>query len=135
MKHLFKTKSVCWRSLVKAEEGLEIAWFEGSVMSGTILRTVGKRPLEIRYRFSLTKDFRVTQATIETKSSKTNQFLNFESQKNFWLINGKQMSQFDDCTDLDLWPTPLTNTMTIRRLALRVGESKDLQVLGLMAPV
>lgn len=39
-----------------------------------------------------------------------------------WLINGIRAHEFDECLDLDLSFSPSTNTATIKRLALRVGE-------------
>lgn len=46
-----------------------------------------------------------------------------------WLYNGKPAEQFSGCTDVDIPLTPFTNTLPIRRLALKDNESQNIQVI------
>jgi hypothetical protein len=39
------------------------------------------------------------------------------------------LPQFDGCIDIDISATPLTNTLPIRRLSWRAGQSRDLNML------
>jgi uncharacterized protein len=45
-----------------------------------------------------------------------------------WWVDGKRRSDLDACLDIDVAATPLTNTPTIRRLGLAVGESAEVVV-------
>lgn len=39
-----------------------------------------------------------------------------------WWVHGRRRRSLDGCVDVDVAATPLTNTLPIRRLGLRVGE-------------
>jgi len=54
--------------------------------------------------------------------------------KGRWWADGKRRLDLDDCLDADVAATPLTNTPTIRRLDLVVGESADIQVAWIAIP-
>ena len=41
---------------------------------------------------------------------------------------------FAGCTDIDISCTPFTNTLPIRRLNLKIGESAEIQVLHVDCP-
>jgi len=46
-----------------------------------------------------------------------------------WNHNGSQAPSFAACIDVDIPLTPFTNTLPIRRLGLKAGESKEILVL------
>ncbi len=46
-----------------------------------------------------------------------------------WLQDGERSERFLDCTDVDIALTPFTNTLPIRRLGLRAGESREISVI------
>ncbi len=48
--------------------------------------------------------------------------------------DGHVVSQLNGCTDVDLMITPFTNTLPIRRLNLRLGESRELSVAYIGLP-
>lgn len=47
---------------------------------------------------------------------------------------GKHLPELDGGTDVDLPLTPFTNTLPIRRLNLRAGESADLRIVYIVLP-
>ncbi|MBB4864851.1 hypothetical protein HNP46_003723 [Pseudomonas nitritireducens] len=47
---------------------------------------------------------------------------------------GENLTELDGCLDIDLWPSPFTNTFPIRRLGLADGERHELTVVYLEAP-
>jgi hypothetical protein len=51
-----------------------------------------------------------------------------------WRIGGRKVSALDGCLDVDLWPTPFTNSLPIRRLSLDWDESADIRVAHVIAP-
>jgi hypothetical protein len=40
----------------------------------------------------------------------------------------------DGCLDIDIWPTPFTNTFPIRRAPLAVGERREFRMAWVSAP-
>jgi hypothetical protein len=47
---------------------------------------------------------------------------------------GRALSSLDGCLDIDIWPTPFTNSFPIRRHPLAVGERRELVVAWAAAP-
>lgn len=52
-----------------------------------------------------------------------------------WQQDGKDLSQFKGCIDIDYRATPFSNTLPIRRLQLPVGDSARIDVVYINAPV
>ena len=52
-----------------------------------------------------------------------------------WMLNGQVVPGMQECVDLDLGFTPATNLSQLRRLALPVGQSADVPVAWLDAPL
>lgn len=51
-----------------------------------------------------------------------------------WHMNGDLQPQLEGCLDIDLGFTPATNTLPIRRLALKVGERSAVRAAWLKIP-
>lgn len=47
---------------------------------------------------------------------------------------GKRLAELSGCLDLDLWPTPFTNSPSIWRLFLNPGERREIDVVFIEAP-
>jgi hypothetical protein len=125
-------RQVAWSSLDQA--GLEFCWIEGSSARGTILRFDDDGiPFEVRYRFEWDGDFVVRSASIESAKGTEQRRLVIDH-RSTWKIGGEELSLSSSCTDLDLWPTPLTNSFATHRLGLKVGKSAEIDVLWIEAP-
>ena len=51
-----------------------------------------------------------------------------------WRDDAGPLPDLDGCLDVDISSTPCTNTLPIRRLALAIGESRDIDVAYLSVP-
>ena len=51
-----------------------------------------------------------------------------------WTLDGRDWPELEGCRDVDISISPLTNTLVVRRLALEVGESSDLDVAWVDVP-
>ncbi len=51
-----------------------------------------------------------------------------------WRRNGQPARDLDGCLDVDIWPTPFTNTLPIRRLGLAPGERREISAAWVNAP-
>lgn len=130
----FSAESAVWSSLDIPTQGLEYAWFKEQSAHGTILRLDDDGlPFQVTYRFTWNQSFILSDAVIETwkKNQKSTLTLNYRGQ---WHNHTGALAGFDRCVDLDLWPTPLTNTFAIKRLNMSMGESREIEVLWIEAP-
>jgi uncharacterized protein len=46
-----------------------------------------------------------------------------------WILNGERASYFDGCMDIDILPSPFTNTLPIRRLDFQANPKHEISVL------
>lgn len=51
-----------------------------------------------------------------------------------WTKDGKPAPDLDGCIDIDIWPTPFTNTLPVLRLPWKRGESREFTVAYVKAP-
>jgi len=51
-----------------------------------------------------------------------------------WTRDGVVAPELEGCVDVDIWPTPFTNTLAIRRLGLAPGERRELSAAWVSAP-
>jgi len=51
-----------------------------------------------------------------------------------WVVNGEHRADLDECTEIDINVTPLTNTLPVRRLAWSPGQAADLAVAYVSVP-
>ena len=48
--------------------------------------------------------------------------------------DGEPLKHLDGCVDIDIWPTPLTNSFPIWRSQLKVGERREFHMAWVSAP-
>jgi hypothetical protein len=47
---------------------------------------------------------------------------------------GQRLAELDGCLDIDIWPTPFTNSFPIRRRPLAVGERQEFRMAWVFGP-
>ena len=48
--------------------------------------------------------------------------------------DGRAIAELDGCRDIDIWPTPFTNSFPIRRETLALGERRQFRMAWVFAP-
>ncbi len=48
--------------------------------------------------------------------------------------DGRAIAELDGCIDIDIWPTPFTNSFPLRRAPLAVGERRQFRMAWVYAP-
>ena len=48
--------------------------------------------------------------------------------------DARPLGELDGCVDIDIWPTPFTNSFPIRREPLAVGERREFRMAWVFAP-
>ncbi|HEV2128210.1 MAG TPA: putative glycolipid-binding domain-containing protein [Thermomicrobiales bacterium] len=87
----------------------------------------GPTPLRVRYQVVLDEHWVVRGVAITTEiahGSPTVIELRSDGKGNWTNSDGSPLPQLDGCIDIDISSTPFTNTLPIRRLDLREGQSE-----------
>lgn len=134
----FSTRTVAWRSTNSVKPGKELVWFENGGARGSLLYYDDEfadlqRPYQLNYRFLWDDQFVLNQAVIDVSFGGQTSSL-YLNRRSSWQTSDGEVVAPANCLDLDLWPSPLTNTLTLRRLNMKVGERREVVVLYIEAP-
>jgi hypothetical protein len=108
----------------------------GYVASGTVLGIGEGVPFRLYYRIKCDSDWKVRKVVLESSgaSGELTRTLRADGRGHWRTEDGDPIAELDDCLDTDISVTPLTNTLTIRRLSLKPGQARDVRVLYIDAP-
>ena len=103
-------------------EGLETASHRG-------------RDWAVRFRIVIGRDWRTEAADIDVVEAEHARRLSFAvNADGIWRVDGEPDDELRGCLDIDVAATPFTNTLPIKRLALAIGESADIDVAWVGVP-
>lgn len=107
----------------------------GRRLSGTVLVALEDIPYEVRYTVMADDAWRTRVVGVHVQGPGTDARLALQSDgEGTWAMGREPMEELDGCLDVDLAVTPATNTLPIRRLDLRVGESADVAAAWVRFP-
>ncbi len=132
MRHLY------WRPVT--HNGFESLFFDEEpdafCVDSVVLGIEQGEAFRLHYRLWLNHQWQVTSFRISHLPYGT-EYRFFRDTNDFWSrgdLLGDDDGQWAGCTDLDISCTPFTNTLPIRRLKLKVGQSADINVLFVECP-
>lgn len=122
------TKTIIWRSLFWP--GFEFCQVEsghgGWVLHGTVIAVFHRKPMRLEYEVHCNSAWQTRR--VEVRQWMGNQqrklTLRVDSQRRWWQ-GSRQLTITRACEDVDLQFSPVTNTLPIRRLDLKIGQSAD----------
>lgn len=122
-------RALVWRRL--DEPGAEYfalsSGDEGWGLEGTVVVALDGRPLGVRYHVQCDTDWRTRSVTVEVLAGTEERALSLTTDdEQRWWTAGRELPHLRGCLDVDLGVTPATNTLPIRRLALSVGDSREI---------
>ncbi|MGC1397769.1 putative glycolipid-binding domain-containing protein [Candidatus Binatus sp.] len=88
----------------------------------------------IRYRIRCDKSWRVRSAELAMVGESRKIEIAGDGKGNWTDAMGKPMPKLAGAIDIDLSATPFTNTLPIRRLKLRTGQSAEIVPVYILAP-
>ncbi|HWS71623.1 MAG TPA: putative glycolipid-binding domain-containing protein [Thermoanaerobaculia bacterium] len=98
-------------------------------LSGTAVFLDEGRPTLLAYEVTCDEWWHVREGSVSGWSGPIPITARFaRSAAGSWTMNGIVASSVDDCLDLDFGFTPATNIIQIRRMALAVGERREVPV-------
>lgn len=87
-------------------------------------------PVRILYTIYCNLDWRVNKFHVQIFDGKYRDIALQSDGIGNWTTNaGKLVENLEDCIDIDISVTPFTNTIPIRRLSLKAGESREIKVV------
>lgn len=133
-------RTICWEPVwnaARAGVGLEHLLLSDREADGVVLAFDEKRgPFRLAYRLAWTEDWRLRHAEFLAVAGCARRSLSLRTDgRGHWRhADGRPLEELDGCFDLDLWPTPFTNSFPIRREPMAIGERRPFRMAWVAAP-
>jgi hypothetical protein len=105
----------------------------GVVANGLVIGLEAGRPFRIGYEIRCDERWRVREVRAAAPDSRRPVLELLADGEGRWQRRGGE-PELDGCIDVDISATPFTNTLPIRRLGLRPGESAEVDVAYVRVP-
>ncbi|HEX8720568.1 MAG TPA: putative glycolipid-binding domain-containing protein [Pyrinomonadaceae bacterium] len=107
---------------------------EEAVADGVVLGLEDGAAFRLRYAVRCDSRWRVRRVEISFVGDGRGLSLTADGEGRWFDAGGAAAPTLGGCVDVDIAATPLTNTLPIRRLALKRGESADIKVAYITVP-
>jgi hypothetical protein len=116
--------------------GLEHLLFHSRWADGVVLAyDEAGTPYRLAYRVEWDERWRTRIVRARVRGAELERTLLLAADgEGHWARDGQVDPVLDGCLDVDIWPTPFTNTLPIRRLGLEPGERQVVSVVWVNAP-
>jgi hypothetical protein len=117
--------------------GLEHLLLMERAADSVLLAFDGARgPFRLAYRLSWDESWRLRDAALVVATECSTGSLSLQTDgKGHWRHgDGRAIEELDGCLDIDIWPTPFTNSFPIRREPMPVGERRQFRMAWVCAP-
>jgi hypothetical protein len=94
------------------------------------------QPFRLAYQLGWDESWRLRDARLLVTTDRATRSLHLETDGNGRWRDGEghARAEVDGCIDIDIWPTPFTNTFPIRRAPMAVGERREFVMAWVSAP-
>jgi len=102
---------------------------------GMILRVSENNPFRVHYKIRSDAEWRVREVDVNLLNDKGRHIkLNADGRGHWTDGSGNPILSLNGCFEVDISATPFTNTLAIRRMRLKPGESSEIVVAFIAAP-
>lgn len=130
-------RTICWTATWNEElEGLEHLLLEARMADSVVLAFDDERgPFRLSYRLAWDESWQLREGSLSAATGRFTRTLKLETDgEGRWRLDGERVEALDGCRDVDIWPTPFTNSFPIRREPLEIGERRQFRVAWVFAP-
>lgn len=133
-------RTICWKPIWNkqlAGLGLEHLLLEERVADSVVLAFDEEQgPFRLTYRLSWDDAWRLRNAELAVTTARSTRSLRLQTdgQGHWRHADGHTIDELDGCIDIDIWPTPFTNSFPIRREPIAVGERREFRMAWVFAP-
>lgn len=108
----------------------------GYVATGTVLGLAAGAPFRLLYKIKCDAQWRTRKVILDCLSAADERLVTLRSDgKGNWKDDsGDALAPLAGCLEVDIAATPFTNTLAIRRLALRPGQQAEIRVAYVRVP-
>lgn len=125
-------KSVVWKRI--DVPGHEHCRLGTNRIEGVAVVAYDGRPCRVEYSIDCDAEWRTRLLRVHAYVGQEELRQTIECEEGRWTVNRVAQPQVDGCIDVDLQFSPSTNTLPIRRHALKVGEKADVAAAWLRFP-
>lgn len=135
-----RCRTICWRAIWNRDQeimGLEHLLLAERTADSVVLAFNEKHdPFRLAYRLTWDESWRLRDAELVVATECSTRSLNPRTDgKGHWRhADGRSIEELEGCVDIDIWPTPFTNSFPIYREPLAVGERREFRVAWILAP-
>lgn len=104
------------------------------VAESVVVGSADESVFALKYRIRCDKSWRVRSAEVAMLGENRNIEIAGDGKGNWFDASGKPISKLAGAIDIDLSATPFTNTIPIRRLKLRAGQSAEIVTVYILVP-
>lgn len=128
--------AVQWRRLDRPgrESARLLEGAAGPILAGVVVVAVDRSACCLRYRIACDPAWRTRRVEVSGWIGGGDLEMVIEADSGEWQLDGRAVPALRGCTDVDLAFSPATNLLPIRRLALAVGASRDVEAAWLRFP-
>ena len=131
-------RTVCWVPIWSHNGlGLEHVLVVGNTADSSLLAfDEDGEPFRLAYRLRWDDAGLLQQAALEASKNLQVRSLSLQTDgRGRWRNSlGEHLSHLDGCIDIDIWPTPLTNSFPIWRSQLKIGQRQEYRMAWVSAP-
>lgn len=134
------TRTVCWQlTWNPAQEGvgLEHLLLSDDEASAVVLAfDDATGPFRLSYRLAWGPSWQLRQADLLLDTHQASRALSLRTDGQGHWRDGQNrvLHALEGCLDIDIWPTPFTNSFPIRRAPLAVGERREFRMVWVDGP-
>lgn len=108
---------------------------QGTRFEGVVLTAVDEKPVRIAYQVTCDEQGLTTAVTVDALGGLGEHHIELAvDAQRAWYWNGRQLPECSGFADVDLGFSPATNSLPIRRLQLKPGESQTLSMAWVRFP-
>ncbi len=131
------SRAVSWTPIWNNGVGLEHLLLSERSADSTILTfDEGSQPFRLAYHLTWDERWRLRAArlAVTTEHGVRSLHLDADGDGHWHDRAGHALPDLDGCIDIDIWPTPFTNTFPIRRQPMAVGARREFLMAYVVAP-
>jgi uncharacterized protein len=133
-------RTICWTPIWnKSLEGvgLEHLLLTKCAADSIVLAFDDERgPFRLTYRLNWDESWRLRDAELVLATERSTQSLRLQTDGQGYWRDGddRAIDALEGCRDIDIWPTPFTNSFPIRREPMAIGERRQFLMAWVFAP-
>lgn len=134
------SRTICWAPLWNANHrgvGLEHLLLSERAADSVVLAFDEEQgPFRLTYRLAWDASWRLREAemAVATEHATRSLHLLTDGRGRWRRGDGQALPDLDGCLDIDVWPTPFTNSFPILREPMAVGERREFRMAWVAAP-